>query len=188
MGRAGGGVEFKEVKTLELRRYVAHDFLIGHPVLIDRLEKTMTFYKHNIYGQIYNLKNPEHHVIGPKKISGLIRRTNNPDYSFANSFAVDGYIYTYLMTPEQQAMCRKTPSIPGYNEFIAASDDYGGIIRKMCEWVYEHEYRNDLGDKETECGKLLKYCDDFLSGRSSEPPQKQEPVAVTPERHDHGAR
>ena len=148
----------------------------------------MTFYGHNIYGQIYNLKAPEHHVIGARKISGLIRRTNNPDYNFANSKAVDGYIYAYLMTPEQQAMCYKKPSIPGYNDLIAESDDYSGIIRTMCEWVYEHEYCNTLGDKDAERGRLLKYCDDFLSGRQSEPPQKQEPVAVTHERRDHGDR
>ena len=85
MGRAGGGVENKEVKTLEIKRYIAHDFLIGNPVLIDRLEKSMTFYSHNIYGQIYNLKTPKHFAISARRISGLIRRTNNFDYSFADN-------------------------------------------------------------------------------------------------------
>jgi len=168
-----------------------HDFLCGSPVLIDRLEKSLTFYGHNIYGQIYNLKNPEHHAISPRKISGLIRRTHNPDYGFAaHSFAVDGYIYTYLMTPEQQAMCRRQPDIPGWNELIVESDDHSEVIRKMCEWVFEHVYRGDLGNKEAERGRLLKYCDDFLSGRQTEPPQKQEPDDVTPQnkRHDHGDR
>ena len=93
------------------------------------------------------------------------------------------------MTPEQQAMCRRTPDIPGWNELIVKSDDHGEVIRKMCEWVYDREYRGDLGDKEAERGRLLKYCDDFLSGRQTEPPQKQEPV-VSPDknRHDYGAR
>jgi hypothetical protein len=70
-----------------------HDFLIGSPVLIDRVTRTLTFYGHNIYGQIYNLKNPEKCVVGLKRINGLIRRTQNPDYSFADSLAVDGYVY-----------------------------------------------------------------------------------------------
>ena len=151
----------------------------------------MTFYSNNIYGQIYNLKNPEHHVISPKRINGLIRRTHNPDYSFAdNSYAVDGYIYTYLMTPEQQAMCRRQPDIPRWNEFIVESDDYSEVIRTMCEWVYDHKFHDPLGDKEAKRVTLLKYCDDFLTGRQSEPPQKQEPEKVTPNhnRHDHGDR
>ena len=174
---------------MDTKRYIAHDFLIGSPVLIDRVENTMTFYKRNLYGQIYNLKDPECRSIGASRINGLIRRTNNSNYSFANSFAVDGYIYKYLMTPEQQAMCGSKPSIPGYNEFITASNSNTDAIKVMCAWVYEHEYRGDLGDKTTERGRLLKYCDDFLAGRSSAlPTPKQETPTVKPKKHDHDDR
>lgn len=163
------------------KRYIVHDFLIGNPVLIDRAENTMTFYRHNIRGQIYNLNNPERHVIDAKKINGLIKRTNNPDYSFANARSVDGYIYKYIMTPEQQAMCGRTPSIPGWNDFIIAADSKTEAIKAMCEWVYEQEYPASTGDKDTERGKLLKYCDDFINGKQPPPPAKtQKPPA--PER------
>ena len=152
----------------DLKRYVAHDFLIGSPVLIDRVENTMSFYGHNIYGQIYNLKDPEHHVIDTRRINGLIRRTNNPDYSFANSKAVDGYIYKYIMTPEQQAMCGKTPHLSSWNELIVATDNKNEAIKAMCEYVFERTFTEQLGDKVAERGKYLKYCDDFLAGKQSE--------------------
>ena len=181
-------MKLSEVKNLDFKRYVAHDFLIGHPVLIDRLEKTMTFYNHNIYGQIYNLKDPERHVISANRINGLIRRTNNYDYSFTNSFSVDGYIYKYLMSPEQQAMCGRKPDIPGWNKMITETDDYTGAIKTMCEWVYENEYRGDLGDKDAERGRLLKYCDDFLSGRQSEPQQNEPVAAIASKRHSRDDR
>ncbi|MDL2273928.1 hypothetical protein LJC34_05250 [Oscillospiraceae bacterium OttesenSCG-928-G22] len=172
------------------KRFVVHDFLIGNPVLLDRAENTMTFYRHNIYGQIYNLKDPEHHVIGPSRINGLIRRTANSDYSFANSKAVDGYIYKYLMTSEQQAACYRKPDIPGWNEFITATNDYAEAIEAMCEWVYEHEHHAALGDKEANHDERLKYCRDFLAGRQSEPrQQKQEPdLAMPTKKHDRGDR
>jgi hypothetical protein len=165
-----------------------HDFLIGNPVLIDRAENTMTFYHHNIYGQIYNLNDAEHHTIGAKKINGLIQRTNNRDYSFANSFAVDGYIYKYIMTPGQQEQCRRTPNIPGYNELIIATDDKSEAIKTMCEWVYEHEYPQSWGDKETERGRLLQYCDNFLSGKQSPPPEKQNAPPADRKTTDRGER
>jgi hypothetical protein len=166
-----------EVNALDFKRYVVHDFLIGQPIFIDRLEKTVRFYKHNIYGQIYNLKDPEHHVIGAAKINGLIRRTNSGNYNFSNSFSVDGYIYKYLMSPEQQDKCGSKPSIFGYDELIAETDDYTGAIQTKCEWVYENNFTPDLGDKDAERGRLLKYCRDFLSGRQDEPPTQHEVTA-----------
>ena len=171
------------------KRYVVHDFLIGSPVLVDRVDNTMTFYDHNIYGQIYNLKNPEQHAIDAKRINGLIKRTNNPDYNFANSKAVDGYIYEYIMTPEQQAMCRRTPYIPKWNELIIATDDKPEAIKTMCEYVYEHGYPAGLGDKDAERGKRLKYCDDFLSGKQSPPPaEKQTPPPADRKKTNRGDR
>ena len=162
------------------KRYVAHDFLAGSPVLIDRVENTMSFYSHNMYGQIYNLKNPEHHVIGAKVISGLIRRTQSPNYGFFNnSKAVDGYIYKYIMTPDQQAMCRREPHIQNWNDLIIATNDKAEAIKAMCEYTYEQTYTTQLGNKETERGRLLKYCNDFLSGK--EAPQNTLPTKPEPQ-------
>ena len=170
------------MNPLDFKRYVVHDFLIGSPIFIDRLEKTLRFYKKNLYGQIYNLKNPEHHVIGAAKISGLIRRTNGGNYNFSNSFSVDGYIYKYLMSPEQQAMCGSKPFIFGFDKLITETDDYTGAIQTMCEWVYENNFTPDLGDKDAERGKMLQYCRDFLSGRQDEPPTQQAVAA----KNSHG--
>ena len=153
---------------MDLKRYIVHDFLIGNPVLIDCKEKTMTFYNHNIYGQIYDLKTANCHTISPQMIKGLIRRTGNPEYGIMKSKAIDGYTYAYLMTSEQRAHCRRKPHIFGWDEKIVNTDDYTRAIRKMCEWVYENQYPNSLGDKEAERGNRLKYCEDFLAGKQPE--------------------
>ena len=172
----------------ESKRYVAHDFLIGSPVLIDRVDNTMTFYDHNIYGQIYNLDKPKKHDIDSRRINGLIKRTNNPDYSFANSKAVDGYIYEYIMTPEQQAMCGRTPTIFGWNEQITATDDLSEAIRAMCEHVYESVYPDSLGDKDAERGRLLQYCDNYLAGQKPAPPMEKQSPTAGRETADRGDR
>ena len=177
----GGGKRLKGTVIIteetNSKRYVAHDFLVGSPVLVDRVDNTMTFYDHNIHGQIYNLNKPEHHSIDAKKINGLIRRLNGNNYSFANSFAVDSYIYKYIMTPEQQAMCNRKPEIPSYEKLIVATDDKSEAIKAMCEYVYEHTYPAQLGDKDAERGRLLKYCDDFLAGK---PPVKTPQTLIQP--------
>ena len=149
------------------KRYVVHDFLIGDPVLIDRLENTMSLYKHNIYGQIYNLNNPDSYALDTKKVNGLIRRTQNPCYNFGNAKAVDGYIYKYIMTPEQQGKCYKKPSIPKHSELIIATDNKDDAIRAMCNYVFEHGFVGHFGGKgdPAERDKYLKYCDDFLAGK-----------------------
>jgi len=171
------------------KRYVVHDFLNGSPIFIDRVDNTMTFFDSNIYGQIYNLNNPEHHVIDSRKINGLTKRTNNPDYNFANSKAVDCYIYKYIMTPEQQALCRKTPYIPGWNELIIMTDSKTEAIKAMCGYVYEHGFIAALGDKDAERGRLLKYCDDFLAGKQTPPlTEKQDTPASDRKTADRGDR
>ena len=171
------------------KRYVAHDFLIGAPLLVDRVDNTITFYDHNIVGQIYNLNKPEHHFINTKRIYGLIQRLNGNNYSFANSLAVDSYIYQYIMTPEQQARCNRKPEIPSYDTFIVATDDKAEAIRAMCEYVYEHTYPAQLGDKDAERGRLLKYCDDFLAGKQSAQNSKaQESPTAERKKPDRGDR
>jgi hypothetical protein len=123
----------------------------------------MSFYGCNIYGQLYNLKNPEQHIIDDKKINGLIRRTNNQNYNSMKSPAVDKYIYKYLMTPEQQSMCGRTLSISGWCKQITTTDDYADAIKTMCEAVYDDKFCNQLGDKEAERTRLLSYCHSYLA-------------------------
>jgi len=78
---------------MEHKRFIVHDFLIGSPILIDRQRNMLVFYSKNMYGQIYNLKKPECHVIDGRKISGLIHRLNSGDYDINTGRAVDGYIH-----------------------------------------------------------------------------------------------
>jgi len=93
------------LSNIENKRYIAYDFLIGSPILIDTKEKILNFYRHNIYGQIYNLKNPEMYKVTTRTINGLIKRSKNPDYFFKNAKSIDRYIYSHLMTKEQQEQC-----------------------------------------------------------------------------------
>jgi hypothetical protein len=177
------------MNEINSKRYVAHDFLAGSPVLVDRVDNTVSFYDHNIHGQIYNLNKPEQHIIDMKKSNGLIRRLNDKNYSFVNSFAADCYIYKYIITPEQQAMCNRKPEIPSYNKLIVTTDDKSEAIKAMCEYVYEHTYPKNLGNKDAERGRLLKYCDDFLAGKqAAQPPIAHESPAVERKKVDRDSR
>jgi|GEM_PF-3259252 hypothetical protein len=177
------------METANTKRYVAHDFSIGSPVLVDCVDKTMTFYDHNIHGQIYNLNKPQHHAINTKKINGLIRRLNGNNYSFANSFSADSYIYKYIMTPEQQARCSRKPEIASYEKLIVATDDKSEAIKAMCAYVYEHTYPKDLGDKDAERSRLLQYCDNFLAAmQAAQAPKAQASLAVERKKADRGGR
>lgn len=148
---------------MDSKRYVVHDFLVGSPILVDRVDKTLTFYGHNIYGQIYNLANPDHYEVSAKWINSIISRTNNPGYNFLNSPVVDRYVYQYLMTPEQQARCGCKPEVHKGDELIIMTDSYTEAIKKMCVWVFENSYPDAWGDKDTERSRLLRYCENFLA-------------------------
>ena len=143
-------------------RYIAYDFLIGNPILIDRAEKTLTLFRHNIYGQIYNLATAQPRHIGRQQIDGLIRRTANPNYGFYTAKVIDSYIYAYFMTPAQRARCERTPDTHSLHKTITATDDYGEAIRDICEWVYENEYCVQLGEKEERREELLQYYKNHL--------------------------
>lgn len=124
-----------------MKRYYVYDFVCGNPILIDTEEKTVTFYHHNVYGQIYDLKSGGDVVkIGAAKINGLIKRTNNRNYSFSNAFVIDQYIYHFLMSDEQKAKCKSTPWKPSEEKFYGSGDDFNEIIALMCEQTYEKEY------------------------------------------------
>ena len=172
------------------KRYIAHGFLSESPVLIDRAKNTMTFYRTNLYGQIYNLNTPEHYKISNSIINGFIRRTQNLSYNTFSGKAIDPYIYKYIMTLEQQAKCRYKPSIPNWDKFIIATDDKAEAIKAACEFAFENVHTN-MVDKVADRDKLLKYCDDFLSGKA---PQKSElatkptPPATEHNTSDHGDR
>jgi hypothetical protein len=144
------------------KRYHAYDFLIGSPVLIDREAKTLSLYHKNLNGQLFNLKNPEITDADAKMISSLIRRTSNENYGFSTSKVVDGFLYQHLMTPEQQARCRRKPEISTLSPKIVATDDFNEAVKVMCEWAYDYEYsdkRENAPDRET----TLKYCRDYIA-------------------------
>ena len=83
----------------------------------------------------------------------------------------------------------RKPEIPSYDTFIIATDDKSEAIRAMCEYVYEHTYPAQLGDKDAERGRLLKYCDDFLAGKQSAQNSKaQESPVAERKKTDRGDR
>jgi len=144
------------------KQYIVYDFLIGNPVLIDTKAKTLSFYGHNIYGQIHNLKNPEVHKVTAKTINGLIKRTKNFDYFSKSAKAIDKYIYSHFMTKEQQEQCVLTPYI--LSKKIIATNDFKKAVKKMCEWVYEKECAvYDISEKQSKKQESLKYCEDYLN-------------------------
>lgn len=148
-------------------RYIVYDFLIGNPILIDRAEKTLTFFHRNLCGQVYNLADERPKRIGGGRIAGLIRRTHNPNY-YRIELVIDSYIYAYFMTPAERAMCKAPPPRTyDLHKYIVATDDYGEAVREMCEWVYEHEC--EYNDKDERREERLQYYRAYLMKHPAPP-------------------
>jgi len=145
-----------------MKRYYVHDFLIGNPILLDRHEKTCAFYNHNIHGQIYDLERAERLKVSNRRITGLIRKLNNPNYSFKNGLVIDRYIYTYFLTDDQRAKCRRSADLWNSDTLIAESNDLHETVRVMCEWVYENEYCGTAEERNQNRERLMRYCDAYL--------------------------
>lgn len=152
--------------------YIVHDFLTGNPVMINRAEMSLTFFHHNLYGQLYDLNTAKPHFIDAKRINGLIRRTSRSDYGFDTAKVVDSYIYAYLMSPEQRKQCLHKPTDYYLEKVITASDDYGEAIGGMCEWVYDNHYSTQLDGKEGQRDELLQYYKNHLINSLAPQPAK----------------
>ena len=146
-----------------MKRYYVYDFVIGEPVLIDREQNTLTFYHNNIYGQLYDLeKGGEVFQVTKTIQSGLIRRLNGKSYSYANSKAVDRFVYHLLFTDEQKAKCTRSAHPLNEKELIASGNELADVIETMCEFVYEKKYAWDEESKKKEKIKLMSYCKEYI--------------------------
>ncbi|MED3830243.1 hypothetical protein P4575_20640 [Priestia megaterium] len=146
-----------------MNRYYVYDFVCGNPILIDTVKKEITFYHTNVYGQVYDLKSGGKVVKGTARINGLIKRTNNSNYSFSNKYVIDQYIYHLLMSDEQKAKCRSIPQKPSEARFYISGDNYNEIISIMCEQTYEQGYAWGKEKKTKEKPELTAYYKEFLS-------------------------
>lgn len=117
-----------------MKRYYVHEFCLDDPILIDTKEKTWTFYKTNIYGQIYNLDEKPKKVT-KQRINGLIKRLNSDRYSSMNGYVVDQYVYNYIMDDEQRSKCKR--SIKLEKELIAAGDNLKEVLEATCKHFLE---------------------------------------------------
>jgi len=151
-----------QAENRAMKRYYVHDFLFGNPILLDRHEKICTFYNRNIHGQIYDLENAKPYKVSGRRITGLIRKLNNHNYSFKNGLVIDRYIYTYFLTDDQRAKCRRTADVLKWDTLIAESDNLHEAVRIMCEWVYENEYCGTVEEKDQNRERLMRYCDAYL--------------------------
>lgn len=149
-----------------MKRYYVYDYVLGNPVLVDRKEKTVVFYNHNIYGQVSNLvSGGDSQKISAAKINGLIKRLNGRNY-FENAYVLDSYIFHLLMTEEQKAKCKRMPTEMKVEDLYGSSDDFSEAITLMCEKVYEKTYAWQTG-KEERKEELTAYYVDFLKGLTS---------------------
>lgn len=121
-----------------MKRYYVHEFCLDDPILIDTKEKTWTFYKTNIYGQIYNLDEKPKKVTR-QRINGLIRRLNNGKYNSMDGYVVDQYIYNYIMDDKQRSKCNR--SIELETELIASGDDLKEVLEITCKYFLEKSKR-----------------------------------------------
>jgi len=117
-----------------------HVFALNDAILIDKKDKTWTFYNTNIYGQIYNLdEKPK--KITKQRINGLIRRLQR-FYDPLSGYVVDQYIYHYIMTDEQKEKCKYDVSLR--DKLIASGNDLKGVLEETCKYFLKE---NDLPNK-----------------------------------------
>lgn len=152
--------EKKDLNITYEKRYIVHQYLIGYPILIDRVNKTLNYYLCNMHGQLHNLKRPEVAKITMKTINGLILRTQKSNYNIDHAKTIDGYVYKYLMTENQQKQCIAKPEI--LSEKIIETNDFEQCIRKMCEWSYENNFMGSSDKKKIFREKNLQYCENYL--------------------------
>ena len=154
-------------ETVKPPRFTVFNYQVSAPVfavLIDRDFKTLTFYHKHYRGQIYNLRKPICVEVGAKMKQGLIRRTQG--YYKNTQRELDGFIYYYFMTPEEQNKCKNIPRTP-YDRKILETDDFPEAVRAICDRAYVYD-RNDISDVNDRVSSL-RYCEDFLK-ENPEPP------------------
>ena len=89
-----------------------------------------------------------------------MRKLNNPFYS--NGLAIDRYIYTYFLTDDQRAKCRRSADLWKMDTLIAETDSLDEAVRTMCKWAYENQYCGSAEEKEKDRERLMKYCAAYL--------------------------
>ncbi|MGF7535490.1 hypothetical protein AAGG74_17700 [Bacillus mexicanus] len=151
-----------------MERYYAYDFGLKSPIIIDTLEKVITFYNTNIHGQIYNLKDGgETCKISTAKINGLIERLNSGKYSYSNSLVIDKYIYHFIMTDEQREKCIRKPGNLRTKDFYGSGDNLKNIIKIMCEKTFEKTYvwKNTVSEEiqEKDRSEYMIYVQGYLN-------------------------
>lgn len=123
-------------------RYYVYDYLINqHFLLIDTEQKQAYLYDTNIYGQIYNIKNPT--IINIKdKLRGFLRRVKN-GYNYATAYVLDKFLFNHFLTEEEQQRINKDylfeikPTI-----LITCGNDFKSILKEMCLKAYDGEDRD----------------------------------------------
>lgn len=148
-------------------RYHVYALLCSEILFIDTVEKKMTVYNSNLFGQLYNLKTGGKEAnISKRRIAGLIRRMKNRNVGPSNSYVIDPFIFKYLLTDEQRKECGWTLHISSCNTFVCESDDYAEAITKACEWVYMKCYTGSEGERLAEHSKYTKYYKDYLAKKA----------------------
>jgi hypothetical protein len=158
-------------------RFVVRDLPNGDLILIDRETNGMSFYDNDANGRIRNLGKPACREQGKGSIENAIRRLRG-DCAVRNAKATDGFIYEYLMTPEERARCGVRPSAFGSAEAIVQTDDFKEAVGWMCEWAYDRKAGVRPEGKPDNRESALRYCAEFLSGNPS-------PPVPSPKERDH---
>lgn len=125
-----------------MKRYYVHSFGLHDAILLDRVEKTWTFFKTNVWGQAYNLEQQPNKV-SKQRINGLIRRLNGRTFDSLEGFVVDPLIYHYIFTEEQRATTHRALKLN--EEPLSFGDDLEVVLREMCDYFIEQG--NDKGSE-----------------------------------------
>lgn len=156
-----GGIKMDKNKN-ELtitERFYAYRFCIDDAILIDREERTISFFKSNIHGQVYNLKSPE--IVTSKqigqKIAGYKRKIKNHTYNMENSYVIDKFLYHFLMTEEdkQEYFHSFWFKLDG-PDFIAKGNEKKEVLTTIINNIYEESCSYPKDEKIEEKERLLE--------------------------------
>ncbi|GHV33643.1 hypothetical protein FACS1894187_02470 [Synergistales bacterium] len=143
-------------------RYAGYNYALGNSILVDAEEKTLTLFKSNLNGQIFNLENPQVTKVTNQMVNGLINRLNSENYGFDTAKVIDLMIFEQIMTPEQRDKCTNTPSAILPHPVIIETDNYKDAIRGLCDYTYSYEWADKPESERPDINETLKYCEKFI--------------------------
>lgn len=136
----------KNIGSVWMNRYYAHQFLLGEMIIVDTEEKSYSFFTTNYKNQ-FNQLEADFKTVSPQKIGGLLRKIEKGNWDWENGRVIDSYIHQYLFTDEQRERAGHF-SGSDMGKLIGSGNDLRKVQEEMCEFALKelggsHVDKND---------------------------------------------